>query len=147
MLEFFDVIMTNQSVSSFKTMNRVHSLTKLPKSAQVGANSYIVAKHGVIALTRSLGVRENMTHCELMRLSQSGKTVLLGYVQKAEMHSLPIMPIIGRSGSKREFSPKKCQKTAFLRDTNRDHMTLEGHNSLNFKDFCLSQGCFGKFVT
>ena len=45
------------------------------------------------------------------------------------------------------FLSKNAKKTAFLSDTNRDHLTLEGHNSLNFKDFRLSQGCFGKFGT
>ena len=53
----------------------------------------------------------------------------------------------GRSGSKKGILQKSAEKTAFLRDTNRDHLTLEGHNSLNFKDFRLSQGCFGKFGT
>ena len=33
------------------------------------------------------------------------------------------------------FLSKNAQKTAILSDTNRDHLTLEGHNSLNFKDF------------
>ena len=50
-------------------------------------------------------------------------------------------------GQKKDFLQKSAEKTAFLRDTNRDHLTLEGHNSLNFKDFRLSQGCFGKFGT
>ena len=45
------------------------------------------------------------------------------------------------------FLSKNAEKTAILSDTNRDHLTLEGHNSLNFKDFRLSQGCFGKFGT
>ena len=65
---------------------------------------------------------------------------MLGYVQKAEMNSFPNMPIMGggcfgRSGSKKDFLQKSAEKTAFLRDTNRDHLTLEGHNSLKFKDF------------
>ena len=77
---------------------------------------------------------------------------MLGYVQKAEMHSFPNMPIMGvvalvEVGQKKDFLQKSAEKTAFLRDTNRDHLTLEGHNSLNFKDFRLSQGCFGKFGT
>ena len=37
---------------------------------------------------------------------------MLGYVQKAEMHSFPLMYIMGgliwSSGSKKGFSPKKC---------------------------------------
>ena len=33
------------------------------------------------------------------------------------------------------FLSKNAEKTAILSDTNRDHLTLEGHNSLNFKDF------------
>ena len=78
---------------------------------------------------------------------------MLGYVQKAEMHSFPIMLIMWGGvdlvevGQKKDFLQKSAEKTAFLRDTNRDHLTLEGHNSLNFKDFRLSQGCFGKFGT
>ena len=40
------------------------------------------------------------------------------------------------------FRSKNAEKTAILSDTNRDHVALEGHNSLNFKDFLLSQGCF-----
>ena len=72
---------------------------------------------------------------------------MLGYVQKAEMHSFLIMPIMGgcfgRSGPKKDFLQKSAEKTAFLRDTNRDHLTLERHNSLNFKDFRLS-GVFWK---
>ena len=92
------------------------------------------------------------THCQLMKSSQSGsvskiltacrfkKTLMLGYVQKAEMHSFPNMPIMWvvalvEVGQKKDFLQKSAEKTAFLRDTNRDHLTLEGHNSLNFKDF------------
>ena len=69
------------------------------------------------------------------------KTLMLGYVQKAEMHSFLNMPIMGGGvdlvevGQKKDFLQKSAEKTAFLRDTNRDHLTLEGHNSLNFKDF------------
>ena len=33
------------------------------------------------------------------------------------------------------FLSKNAEKTTILSDTNRDHLTLEGHNSLNFKDF------------
>ena len=61
-------------------------------------------------------------------------------MQKAEMHSFSNMPIMGgvdlvEVGKKRILSKKVPKKTAFLRDTNLDHLTLEGHNSLNFKDF------------
>ena len=45
------------------------------------------------------------------------------------------------------FLSKNAKKTAFLSDTNRDNLTLEGHNSLNSKDFRFYQGCFGKFGT
>ena len=94
----------------------------------------------------SPGVSKILTACRFK------KTLMLGYVQKAEMHSFPNMPIMGgvalvEVGQKKDFLQKSAEKTAFLRDTNRDHLTLEGHNSLNFKDFRLSQGCFGKFGT
>ena len=70
---------------------------------------------------------------------------MLGYVQKAEMHSFPNMPIMGgvalvEVGRKKDFLQKSAEKTAFLRDTNRDHVTLEGHNSLNFKIFDFLRG-------
>ena len=62
---------------------------------------------------------------------------MLGYVQKAEMHSFPNMPIMWvvalvEVGQKKDFLQKSAEKTAILSDTNRDHLTLEGHNSLNF---------------
>ena len=77
---------------------------------------------------------------------------MLGYVQKAEMHSFPNMPIMGgvalvEVGQKKDFLQKSAKRTAFLSVTNRDNLTLEGYNSLNFKDFRISQGCFGKFGT
>ena len=42
----------------------------------------------------------------------------------------------GRNGPKKGFSPQNCLKTAFLRDTNLDHLTLgcSTHN-LKIKDF------------
>ena len=57
-----------------------------------------------------------------------------------QMHSFPNMPIMGwvalvEVGQKKDFLQKSAEKTAILSDTNRDHLTLEGHNSLNFKDF------------
>ena len=47
-------------------------------------------------------------------------------------------------GQKKDFLQKSAEKTAFLRDTNLDHLTLEGHNSLNFKDFFTFSGVFLK---
>ena len=43
---------------------------------------------------------------------------MLGYVQKAEMHSFPIMPIMGGGdfvevGQKKDFLQKNAEKTAF----------------------------------
>ena len=60
------------------------------------------------------------------------------------MHSFPLMYIMGGGdlvevGQKKDFFQKSAEKR-FLRDTNQDHLNLEGHNSLNFKDFLLSQG-------
>ena len=81
----------------------------------------------------SPGVSKILTACRFK------KTLMLGYVQKAEMHSFPNMPIMGGvalvEGQKKDFLQKSAKKTAFLRDTNWDHLTLERHNSLNFKDF------------
>ena len=64
---------------------------------------------------------------------------MLGYVQKAEMHSFPNMPIIWvvalvEVGQKKDFLQKSAEKTAFLRDTNLDPLTLEGCSTHNFKD-------------
>ena len=66
----------------------------------------------------SPGVSKILTACRFK------KTLMLGYVQKAEMHSFPNMPIMGggcfgRSGSKKGFSPKKCRKNS----------VFEGHKS------------------
>jgi len=41
-------------------------------------------------------------------------------------------------GQKKDFLQKSAQKTAFLRDTNLDHLTLEGCSTHNFKDRDLS---------
>ena len=60
-------------------------------------------------------------------------------ISTRQMHSFPKM--YNTMGSKMDglavrehFLSKNAEKTAFLSDTNRDHLTLEGHNSLNFKD-------------
>ena len=71
------------------------------------------------------------------------KILLLGYVRNADMHSFPLMyimggGILGWSGSKKDFLQKSSEKTAFLRDTNLDHLTLEGCSTHNFKDWDLS---------
>ena len=50
----------------------------------------------------------------------------------------------GPRGPKKDFLQKSAEKTAFLRDTNQDHLTLEGHDSLNFKDFFTFSGVIWK---
>ena len=67
----------------------------------------------------SPGVSKILTACRFK------KTLMLGYVQKAEMHSFPNMPIMGwvalvEVGQKKDFLKKNCLKTGFLRDTNLD---------------------------
>jgi len=89
----------------------------------------------------SPGVSKILTACWFK------KTLLLGYVQKAFRLCLSWGVDLVEVGQKKDFIQKKCRKTAFLSGTNLDHLTLEGHNSLNFKDFWLSQGCFWKFGT
>ena len=64
---------------------------------------------------------------------------MLGYVQKAGMHSFPLMYIMGGVylavvGQKKDFLQKSAEKTAFLRDTNVDHLTLKGCSTRYFKD-------------
>ena len=57
--------------------------------------------------------------------------------QNRQMLSFPnVYNTMGKKWTVREhFCSKNAEKTAILSDTNRDHLTLEGHNSLNFKDF------------
>ena len=66
---------------------------------------------------------------------------------KGEIHSFPTMYIIreckwGRNGSKQRFSEKNGQKTAFLRDTNSDQLTLGGSGTHIFEGIANFSMCF-----
>ena len=100
------------------------------------------------------------THCKNERRIQSHlvtKNLTLHRMSKTEFQPDPFirqmlsfqnMP--NTMGSKmnslavRDFFSQKCLKTVFLSDTNHDHLTLEGHNSLIFKDFFSFSGVYLK---
>ena len=74
-----------------------------------------------------------------LTLHRMSKMKFQPFILNPQMLSFPNMP--NTMGYKMDdlavrvfFLSKNAEKTAFWSDTNHDHPTLEGHNSLNFKD-------------